>query len=643
MTVQDSFTPVYRYYTANLITGKIVMEIPFQGVSWERKVSAAGTFSGSIAADTSSDIFDLYESTIPGKYGLYVLRDGVCVWGGIIWSREYSLTERSLQVTALEFVSYLHHRVFWKSFTTDTYEYSGDDESVAELLQILIDYVNDDQSSYDGDPFGYLASDVHARINNYERSGTTMTLTTEESHGFSNGQQIYVGGFTGVVAGIDGEYTLNSVSGVINERQFRITTSSSATVGLTTISASAPTHAIAKSTRDILISNANVRINFDHTVDTTDLNTQFTDATGDNNPFTFRGSEMRYVGEIIKNFSDNGVPTREANKDAIPKAVTALGAEYRIVRKAVTQGSGSATVTLTTATTHNFNTDDVLNIYYLDTPYGNGDVTPPITFLTATVSAVDYAKKTFSYPVTYIGAAQPDVSVISDFTRTRFDYLIESSYDPVTLTFSNTFKAWLIKKDVIVPGATESSVDLNNLYGFSGLGASQYIFEHPGNVINITMTEDADSSATRTWLVDNNNDLGANAAKYYGSYTNLPYLEAGFPILDTAITDRDLAVFSDEQVAPFAKEIGYRLAPPIGQFNVSVNGSLSPEVGTYKPGDWCVVVPNDSFIEYRLKPPYENRPNLLVRKIRSYKVQVPDFPAFPEVVELELIPEWLVE
>jgi hypothetical protein len=103
-----------------------------------------------------------------------------------------------------------------------------------------------------------------------------------------------------------------------------------------------------------------------------------------------------------------------------------------------------------------------------------------------------------------------------------------------------------------------------------------------------------------------------------------------------------LSVSSDEQVAPFAKQAGYRLAPPIGRFTVTVNGSLSPQVSEYKPGDWCVVIPNDAFIDKRLQPPYENRTGLLVRKIRGYRVSVPDFPAFPETVELELVPEWEV-
>ena len=43
--------PKYRYYTASLLDGSVIMEVPFGGVSWERKISTAGAFSGSIGAD----------------------------------------------------------------------------------------------------------------------------------------------------------------------------------------------------------------------------------------------------------------------------------------------------------------------------------------------------------------------------------------------------------------------------------------------------------------------------------------------------------------------------------------------------------------------------------------------------------------
>jgi hypothetical protein len=343
--VEETLVPVYRYYIADLITGQIVMEIPFQGVSWERKISTAGQFTGSIAVPSNNyfnrertssieDHFDLYNTTVPGKYGLYVLRNGVCVWGGIIWSRSYDIVERTLSVTALEFISYLYHRVFWKSFTTDTYEYTGDEETVKEFLELLISHVNTDQASVNEGPYGYLASDVHKRINNYQRSGTTLTLVTEEPHGYSVGDIVNVGGFVaaGIANGaqIDGTYTI-PVSGITNDRQFNVTTATSATVAMTTVSLDAPTHTILKSTADLLLDNANIRITTDISAD---LDTQFTDAYGDSNPFTFRGSEMRYVGEILQNFAQNGVPTRTTAGSLVPRA--AVGANsIRVIRKSL--------------------------------------------------------------------------------------------------------------------------------------------------------------------------------------------------------------------------------------------------------------------------------------------------------------------
>jgi hypothetical protein len=157
----------------------------------------------------------------------------------------------------------------------------------------------------------------------------------------------------------------------------------------------------------------------------------------------------------------------------------------------------------------------------------------------------------------------------------------------------------------------------------------------------MTLEESAETAATRTWIIDSQNDLGATASKYYGSYTNIPYLDgSAYPILDHLVTGKDFKVSSDEQMSKYAKQIGYKISPPVGKISVSVNGSLQPEAGTYSPGDWCIIIPNDTFMEKRLAPPYENREGLLVRKIKGYSVSVPDFPAFPETVSLELVAEW---
>jgi hypothetical protein len=83
--------------------------------------------------------------------------------------------------------------------------------------------------------------------------------------------------------------------------------------------------------------------------------------------------------------------------------------------------------------------------------------------------------------------------------------------------------------------------------------------------------------------------------------------------------------------------------PPTGSISVTVNGSITPYVGTYDPGDWCSIVANDEFILQRLASDLELRNTALVRKIISYSVEVPDNPGAPETVTLNLLPEWEVD
>jgi hypothetical protein len=544
--------PEYRYLIANVVDGSVVMEVPFGGVSWERKISGAGAFSGSISADPNQDHFDLYNTTIPGKHAVYVMRDGVCVWGGIIWSRDYDITERNLSVSALEFSSYFHHRVFWKTMTING-------PTIKNMLTQLVNAVFNDQSATN-EPLSYSASDVHNLITFYQQkltggasatgSGNIVTVTTEEKHKFITGDSVYIGGFTGAVDGSNVGYGSTAFNGtytvtVTNATTFYYTIGGTAqNINSTATNAALGSFAIKASSRTTINSSAAISMSLSIDDDLADYTIV---DSGDNNPFTFRGSEMRYVGEIIDNFSSNGVPS----------------------------------------------------------------------YLTS----------------------DPNTVTIS----TKFDYFVESTLNGVTNKFTNTFKAWLVRKDTNQYAAIPTNtVNYSALYGPSKLAASSIIFEHPGNILSMSLAENADSAASRLWMVDSGNDLDSNAAKYYASYTNLTYLGNKYPILETAITDRNLTVNNDQEVAPYAKSVGYRLAPPIGTYSVQVNGSLSPEIGVYKPGDWCVVIPNDSFINKRLMPPYENRTGVLVRKILSVKVSVPDNPTFPETVDLELVPEWEV-
>lgn len=105
----------YRYFTTDLLTNDLLAEIPFQGVSWSRALRRAGEFSGSIPVIDETAHLDLYNTTMPGRTGLYITRDDKCVWGGIIWARDYDPVDRTLSVSGAEFISYFYHRFVWKT------------------------------------------------------------------------------------------------------------------------------------------------------------------------------------------------------------------------------------------------------------------------------------------------------------------------------------------------------------------------------------------------------------------------------------------------------------------------------------------------------------------------------------------------
>jgi hypothetical protein len=109
----------YRYFLVDIVSNIVATEIPFSDVTFSRNLKEAGEFSGSIAVIPKTENLRLYDNTMPGKMALYITRNNVCVWGGIVWSREYSLLDRTLTVNASEFTSYLFHRYIWKTFNYD--------------------------------------------------------------------------------------------------------------------------------------------------------------------------------------------------------------------------------------------------------------------------------------------------------------------------------------------------------------------------------------------------------------------------------------------------------------------------------------------------------------------------------------------
>lgn len=106
----------YRYLAHDLRTGEKLAELPLSAVRYGRRLNGAGVLSGSLTlgqrttGGTSLDSI-LLAACEPTRTALYVVRDDVIVWGGIIWEHgDYDSSNRSLQIQAAEFWSYFKRR-----------------------------------------------------------------------------------------------------------------------------------------------------------------------------------------------------------------------------------------------------------------------------------------------------------------------------------------------------------------------------------------------------------------------------------------------------------------------------------------------------------------------------------------------------
>ena len=153
----------YRYLFADLLTDQIVGELPLTGVNFTQQINSIGTFTGHLLlSGVNAYGLNVEAATVPGRTAVYVDRDGVLVWGGVLWKRDYRSDTQQLSLTAQEFESY-----FQKRLTTSTQTFAGVDQfTVAETL------VSDAQAV----PYGNIGVQVG--------SGTSGVLITKTYYGY---------------------------------------------------------------------------------------------------------------------------------------------------------------------------------------------------------------------------------------------------------------------------------------------------------------------------------------------------------------------------------------------------------------------------------------------------------------------------
>lgn len=108
----------YTYLFCDLRTDTLLAELPLAGVTYGYELNGVGTLSGTIPYSDETLPLDPETASTPGRTAVYVDRDGVIVWGGIIWTRTQATGGKSIQ--AAEFLSYFQHRYVKKTLSTDT-------------------------------------------------------------------------------------------------------------------------------------------------------------------------------------------------------------------------------------------------------------------------------------------------------------------------------------------------------------------------------------------------------------------------------------------------------------------------------------------------------------------------------------------
>ena len=251
------------------------------------------------------------------------------------------------------------------------------------------------------------------------------------------------------------------------------------------------------------------------------------------------------------------------------------------------------------------------------------------------VNAADFLYRGFS--LTSVGEA---LDKYSD-GLTGFDYRIDCAIDPVTGVFTRTFV--LIPIDVLAANPPAAGQPAS----IQAFGADRFVFEFPGNISDVQLEESAENSATRFFMVGSVEGGGSDPSQPYAVASAKDLLnpttrgERAWPLLDE--DQSDSSIYDETTLYSYAERYLKENRPPDGRISVSVNGSIEPLVGTYLPGDWCSLVINDAFFQLRLSSDLEPRSDVLVRKIESYSVAVPDSITYPEKVTLNLLADWQVD
>ncbi|MFJ8144693.1 hypothetical protein ACIQ6R_06410 [Streptomyces sp. NPDC096048] len=114
---QQQPTHTYTYLFCDLRTDVLLAELPLANVTYSFELNGIGTLRGTIPYNDETLQLDPEIASMPARTAVYVDRDGVLIWGGIVWTREQVSGGKAIQ--AAEFLSYFQRRYIKKTLSSD--------------------------------------------------------------------------------------------------------------------------------------------------------------------------------------------------------------------------------------------------------------------------------------------------------------------------------------------------------------------------------------------------------------------------------------------------------------------------------------------------------------------------------------------
>jgi len=173
----------YRYLVGDLLTNTILAELPFFGVSFSRRLNKPGNCTASFLLGNSQfRDQDTIDATVPGRTAFWVERNGILVWGGILWSRTYQSQSNSLQFTGQTFESF-----FFKQFIEANFN-----KVTIDQRTILVDLVTAMQAKTGANigilyPEAFGGTPVNRTVNFYPYQNWSFGKAIEYMINYSDG------------------------------------------------------------------------------------------------------------------------------------------------------------------------------------------------------------------------------------------------------------------------------------------------------------------------------------------------------------------------------------------------------------------------------------------------------------------------